>query len=194
MKAVCARCHAPFTGRLDKRFCSAHCRSAAWAEARAVPADRRYVSLIKHGAARVGRKTAEYRIWCAMRERCHSPKHIEFKRYGARGIKVCERWDSFANFLMDMGPRPSTEHSLDRHPNQNGNYEPGNVRWATNEQQARNKATNRLLTLDGQTHCVAEWAEKLSLSVNTIRMRLRHGAKDVDALRPISSKNKQLEA
>jgi hypothetical protein len=145
--------------------------------------------MIKHGAARVNGESPEYTCWRAMRDRCNSPNHTEFKRYGARGIRVCERWESFVDFLADMGPRPSAEHSLDRFPDQNGNYEPGNVRWATRIEQGRNKRNNRLLTLDGQTHCVTELADRLNLSVHTIRMRLKHGADDARALRPTERKS-----
>lgn len=144
------------------------------------PRDRNY----KHGASRIGQKTPEYRIWCAMRERCANPHHNQFHRYGGRGIRVCERWDSFANFLTDMGVRPSASHSIDRYPNKDGNYEPGNCRWATDVEQARNKSTSMILTLNGETLHVLEWANKLNLSINTIRMRLRKSRDPAEVLRP----------
>lgn len=137
----------------------------------------------KHGSARKGAKTAEYRIWCAMRERCSSPKHIEYARYGGRGIRVCERWDSFENFLADMGRRPSLEHSIER-DDTNGHYEPDNCRWATRSEQARNKRTSIVLTHNGETHHVLEWAKKLHLSINTIRMRLKQSRDAAFVLRP----------
>jgi hypothetical protein len=72
--------------------------------------------------------------------RCENPKAQRYERYGGRGIKVCERWrDSFENFLADMGERPSTEYQIDRYPNNDGNYEPGNCRWATSKQQAQTR-------------------------------------------------------
>jgi hypothetical protein len=84
-----------------------------------------------------------YRIWVMMRRRCNNPTHVSYKYYGAIGIKVCEAWDNdkdgFANFLAYIGARPGPEYSIDRWPNPAGNYEPGNVRWATDEQQANNK-------------------------------------------------------
>jgi hypothetical protein len=82
--------------------------------------------------------TPEYRTWCAMRERCGSKKHRAYPRYGGRGITVCERWQKFSNFLADMGARPPGT-SIDRIDN-NGNYEPGNCRWATAIQQRRNQS------------------------------------------------------
>ena len=89
----------------------------------------------KHGQSR----TPEYRAWRGMKARCTNPNGHKFKDYGGRGIAICERWQhSFEGFLADMGPRPSSEHSLDRIDN-NGNYEPGNCRWATRLQQMQNQ-------------------------------------------------------
>jgi hypothetical protein len=99
----------------------------------------------KHGGSggwkgRVAR-APEYNIWLAMKMRCTNPRAPHWHRYGGRGISVCDRWtgdDGFASFLADVGPRPSPDHSIDRFPNNDGNYEPGNVRWATDLEQARN--------------------------------------------------------
>jgi hypothetical protein len=79
-----------------------------------------------------------------MKTRCYNANKPTFHRWGGRGIKVCDRWrDSFENFLADMGEPPSSDHSLDRWPNNDGDYEPGNVRWATRKEQAENRSTGR---------------------------------------------------
>ncbi len=122
------------------------------------------------------RKPAEYHVWMAMLYRCYGTKGSSYPDYGGRGIRVCYRWRrSFANFLKDMGPRPSRRHSIDRFPNQNGNYEPGNCRWATITQQTRNTRRNNLLTHDGKTLCLAEWSEITGINQGTLRSRRRLG-------------------
>jgi len=115
-------------------------------------------------------------IWKGMIQRCTNPKRDAFIYYGGRGIEVCQRWlDSFENFLADVEPRPSPAHSIDRFPNPNGNYEPGNVRWATRAEQSRNKKNNHLMTLNGETHCLTEWAEVLGYSRGCLKERIRRG-------------------
>jgi hypothetical protein len=90
-----------------------------------------------HGESR-GRRSKEYEAWAAMRQRCTNSRHVGFPYYGGRGITVCQRWDSFEAFLDDIGRAPSPSHSLDRIDN-DGHYEPGNVRWATKADQAGNR-------------------------------------------------------
>lgn len=108
---------------------------------------------IKHGMA----GTPEYRAWQQMRQRCSNRRHVEWRNYGGRGICVCKEWDqSFQAFYEHVGPRPSSQHSLDRIDN-DGNYEPGNVRWATASEQRRNQRymptqrEGRELVQDAQT-------------------------------------------
>jgi hypothetical protein len=128
-----------------------------------------------HGHS-VNRKSSKtYEAWRSMRKRCYLPKAKGYERYGGRGITVCERWrNSFEAFLADMGEAPANA-SLDRFPDQNGNYEPGNCRWATAVQQQRNMGSNRLLEFGGRTQCLAAWAEELGFKREIIRERLRRG-------------------
>lgn len=100
----------------------------------------------RHGHHTNTGKTGEYNSWCGMKQRCYNPGATQYKDYGGRGITVCERWrDSFENFLLDVGPSPGPGYSIDR-INNDGNYEPGNVRWATAKEQAvnRRKEANQL--------------------------------------------------
>ena len=120
-------------------------------------------------------KTREYGIWSKMIGRCENPKDHKFPVYGGRGISVCNRWrESFEAFSEDMGPRPSPRHSIDR-IDVNGNYEPGNCRWATPREQSRNTRTNRPLTFNGETRLTVEWAELLGVEPYILNWRLAHG-------------------
>jgi hypothetical protein len=131
--------------------------------------------LTKHGARADAQYSAEYGAWQAMRDRCRNPHYHGFARYGGRGIFVCEMWNDFGQFLSDVGPRPSAAHTLDRYPNRDGNYEPGNVRWATMAQQGRNTARTRFITYDNITLCLTDWAQRVGLKRATLSDRLRTG-------------------
>lgn len=131
--------------------------------------------------------TPEYMARTKMIMRCENPKDPKFPSYGGRGITVCRAWrESFAAFFRDMGPRPSASHSLDRVDN-DGNYEPSNCRWATKTEQSRNRSNARLLTHDGATLGLAEWAEVTGITETAIRTRIdRKGWSVADALtRPL---------
>lgn len=98
-----------------------------------------------HGQASGGKHSLTYVSWSAAIQRCTNPRNPKYANYGGRGIGICDRWrNSFEAFLTDMGERPTAGHSLDRHPDQNGNYEPGNCRWATVVEQNRNTRASRL--------------------------------------------------
>lgn len=115
--------------------------------------------------------TPEHRAWAAMKKRCSNPKH-QYAHWHGRGIRVCERWaNSFENFLMDLGSRPSPKHSIDR-INVNGNYEPSNVRWATRSQQARNTTKTQYLNIAGRRICIADAADAAGLKQETLRKRV----------------------
>ncbi len=94
---------------------------------------------LTHGQSR----TPEYVIWVGMKSRCKNPNHDSYPYYGGRGITYAPEWESFESFFKDVGPRPSSSHTLDRE-NVNGNYEPGNVTWATKKEQANNRRNKRL--------------------------------------------------
>lgn len=134
---------------------------------------RRNTSNRTHGAARNGLQTPEYRIWGGMHTRCFNPNDAHYADYGGRGITVCDRWkDSFENFLADMGPRPTPKHTIER-TNNDGNYELNNCVWATFYTQSRNKRSNHMVTYNGETLCVTDWAPRLGLTVACLFMRLR---------------------
>lgn len=121
-------------------------------------------------------KTPEYQAWVSMLSRCYREGDISYPNYGGRGITVCERWEaSFENFLVDMSGRPSPEHSLDRYPNNDGNYEPGNVRWASQREQSQNRRTNVVLTFNRETHCVSERARITGIPKHALEQRVRRG-------------------
>lgn len=121
-----------------------------------------------HGA----RQTAEYSVWTSMRTRCLNPNSKYFRDYGGRGIKLL--WPSFAQFIADMGPRPSDKHTIERIDN-DGPYCKTNCRWATKYEQANNRRTTRKLTHDGKTLSIAEWERFKGLGPHIIWKRLRRG-------------------
>lgn len=133
----------------------------------------------KHGMA----KTPTYQIWAAMHDRCRNAANKSFHRYGGRGISVCERWsgrDGFENFLADMGEKPP-QLSIDR-KNNDGHYEPSNCRWATTVEQTTNRASTRLITFNGETLMLKEWAIRLGLAPTTLALRFKRGWSLTDAL------------
>lgn len=133
-------------------------------------------AVVKHGKY----KSREYHIWGAMRARCRNKKSASYKRYGGRGIAICERWNVFDNFYDDMGAAPPGS-SIDRIDN-NGNYEPQNCRWATNHEQARNKNTNRFFVVNNERRCLKDLALNHGVSYKRLLYRVNNGASIADAI------------
>lgn len=127
-----------------------------------------------------GRPSSEYQTWQSMKDRCHNPNDTNFALYGGRGITVCDEWrNDFAAFLAHVGPKPSPRHSIDRIDNDRG-YEPGNVRWATQRVQCRNRRGNVRVRFFGETLLAAELAERTGVHYCTILARAAKGYADGD--------------
>jgi len=128
-----------------------------------------------HGHARAASgPSPEYKAWASMINRCTCPKRKDYKHYGGRGIGVCRRWADFRSFLGDIGLRPSPQHSLDR-INNDGNYEPGNVRWATRSEQHRNMRGNRYIEFNGVRLTITDWSAKTGINCVTLKGRIDDG-------------------
>jgi len=123
-----------------------------------------------------GYQKPEYKVWTGMIRRCYRPNAGNFYLYGAQGVRVCDRWlESFQNFLDDMGPRPSPSHSIDRYPDTNGNYEPGNCRWATPVQQTRGRRVAVRVDLNGQLVPLADACEAVGVNYQRTYNALKKG-------------------
>lgn len=127
------------------------------------------VKHMKHGHSTRSLRTPTYQSWAAMKDRAGND------RVGYGHVHICDRWRTFAYFLSDMGERPQGT-TLDRFPNQGGDYEPGNCRWATSKQQADNRRVTTMLTRDGRTMCARDWARELGIPKTTFYRRLASGA------------------
>lgn len=124
-----------------------------------------------HGSS----NTPEYCVWESMIKRCTNPNHKSYHNYGDRGITVCDRWlHSFENFYLDMGPRPSDLHEIDR-INNNGNYEPSNCRWVTKEEQMNNTRHNVIVSYKDKQYTIAQLAKECGIEYETLRRRLSRG-------------------
>jgi hypothetical protein len=126
-----------------------------------------------HGLSR----SPTYKSWASAKDRCTNSNRPDYLRYGGRGVRMCERWaGSFENFLADMGERPSRQHSLDRIDN-DGHYEPGNVRWATKKEQGNNRSTCQPVMAFGESKTIPEWLQDPRCAVpllTTLRSRIVH--------------------
>ena len=139
----------------------------------------RIEKMTKHGFCR----TRFYTIWQGIKKRCFNPNSKRFSDYGGRGIIVCQRWLKFENFCDDMY-KSYKEHcnkysekntTIDRFPNNNGNYKLNNCRWATRKEQAINMRTNQFLTYKKQTLTISQWEQKLNFGKSIIRGRIKSG-------------------
>lgn len=124
-----------------------------------------------HGMSR----TKEYQVWCSMNERCRNPNNRHYRDYGGRGIVVCEEWkEDFVVFHDYMGDLPFKGATVDRINNELG-YFPGNVKWSTQTEQARNRRNNTMLTYNGKTQSMSAWAEEAGMGHSTIQTRMKLG-------------------
>jgi hypothetical protein len=128
------------------------------------------MNALEHGLS----KTPEYGIWRGMIERCTNPLCKSFKNYGGRGIKVCERWNSVAVFISDMGPRPFQNAEIDR-IDVNGNYEPSNCRWTTRRDNSLNKRNNVRVEFLGVDLCCSQWDAIKGFPPGTVANRIKAG-------------------
>lgn len=135
-----------------------------------------------HGENRRGKMTPEYRAWSCMKSRCTNPNLKCYRNYGGRGIKMCKRWfNSFENFLSDMGRKPSDKHSLDRYPNINGDYKPSNCRWGTKKQQVEGRRNSIWVKFDGRNMILKDWATHLKINYPAL-LSLYHTGKSFDKI------------
>ncbi len=129
----------------------------------------------KHGhTSRKNGASSEWMAWKAIRQRCRNPNHREWKDYGGRGITVCERWNVFLNFLQDMGVKPSPDLSIERIDN-NAGYCKENCIWATRRVQNRNTRRNIILTFNGKSQTLKDWATEFGINHNTLGFRILRG-------------------
>lgn len=115
-----------------------------------------------------------YGIWKGIRQRCNNSKCKYYKRYGARGIKICPQWDSFEQFVKDLGAKPNPRSTIDRIDN-NGNYEPSNIRWASYHEQAGNRSDSKIFTYNGKTKCLKAHCIDLGVTYPKVKYRIRRG-------------------
>lgn len=124
----------------------------------------------KHGMT----KTRTFKSWDMMLQRCNNPNSRDYPRYGGAGIRVCDRWKVFSNFLEDMGERPEGT-TLDRWPNKTGSYKPGNCRWATQEQQATNKVCTRYIDYKGEQKLLRDVSIEVGIPYDLLLRRVNRG-------------------
>jgi hypothetical protein len=128
-----------------------------------------HLTNVTHGLS----ASPEYQCWADMKQRCLNPDAKFFEHYGGRGVTICDRWrDSFEDFISDVGHRPTPAHTIDRHPDNDGNYEPGNVRWATRQQQIDNRRNTRKIMIDGETLSLTQACKKFGVDRKLVATRI----------------------
>jgi len=130
--------------------------------------------------------TKEYRAWKHIRDRCNRPKCKQYPRYGGRGISVYEKWNDYEVFLSDMGRAPTPKHEIERIDN-DGNYSPGNCKWATRKEQMNNMSRNHKIFAFSETKNLSEWCEIYNQSGTTVFNRLKRGLTPEKAIAEIPS-------
>jgi len=135
---------------------------------------------------RASRSGSEYTSWRAMKTRCLNRRASQYRYYGGRGIRVCERWLSFDNFFADMGTKPTREHTIERR-DRNGNYEPSNCYWLHRSRQSHNSSNTHLVMLDGITDSLAGWAKRIGAPARFLRVRIQRGWSAERAIRQAPS-------
>lgn len=134
-----------------------------------------------HGKSCIGNITPEYNAWANIKDRCNNPNNNRFKHYGGRGITYCKQWESFENFLADMGERPSKHHSIDRIDN-DGEYSKKNCRWATIDEQNSNRRGVTLITINGVSQTAGKWSQTADVDASTIKRRIKRGMSHAEAV------------
>lgn len=170
---------------IERSVLSCHLVSGKSASCGCINAKATSLRMKTHGCSRRnGGTTSEYRIWCLMKGRCRNSNLPDYANYGGRGITVCDRWESFENFIADMGQRPSRLHSIER-INVNGNYEPTNCKWATPIEQARNTRRNVYYEINGLKLTLRQAVEMFGNGQNadTVKWRIYQGQSIKEALR-----------
>lgn len=174
---ICQQCGDDFMAKPDQvrygkaKYCGVLCQSAATSVRKTVHGEEARSARLHPEYMR----SPEYNAWRSIKSRCLNPLDKSYASYGGRGIVICEDWQaSFQKFLAHIGRRPTARHSIDRINNE-GNYEPGNVRWSTPPEQMRNRRVTRFLTLNGTTLCLSDWATHLGIGKTTLCARLKAG-------------------
>jgi hypothetical protein len=167
------------TGRTYWQVCQCSCGEVKVVRSAELRRRTKSCGCLQRESASTHGKTNSYHfsLWIGMKQRCTNPKNKRFANYGGRGIKVCDRWlgpDGFANFVSDMGERPSPKHSIDRKEN-DGDYCPDNCRWATDVEQNNNRRCVVFIEHDGKKLSVGAWAKELGMSPGTIWRRIEKG-------------------